>query len=116
MNTAFPYGLNDRVNIKSVQDAYSYVMENTSTNLSIYELFNKVPSRRTSKGGKKRTHQGININNNVFNPVQFMNSMHLPGSSDKHVFINFVRDKIMRLSKADTKTLFLHHFSNLTCI
>ena len=104
LNTAFPYGLNDRV---GRLDTYSHTMDNVSTNRSIYELFNKVTSKRTCKGGRKRN-KNITSGDSAFNPEQFMESIFQPSQSDKLFFINFVRNKIMSLNKADSKLLFLH--------
>lgn len=107
LNTIFPYGLNDRVYNKGILDSYSYVMDNTSTNLAIYELFNKVPSRRTNKGSRNRSSNSTN-SIEEFHPALFMESLSKPNHPDTLYFINYVRSKIMGLNKVDTKSLFLH--------
>ena len=48
LNTAFPYGLNDRINTYPIQDAYNHTLNNTCINNSIYETFNNTPSRRSN--------------------------------------------------------------------
>ena len=58
LNVAFPYGLNDRLIKKGVQDLYSHVMRNESSSSTVYELFDKVPSTRTKKAGRRR---GVNM-------------------------------------------------------
>ena len=106
LNTAFPYELNDRVNHFPVQDAYSYTMDNTSTNKSIYEVFIKISSRRTKKGGTRRN-RNRTADPVGFDPVTFMEDLLQPGANDIF-FINFVRTKIMSLNNPNTKKLFLH--------
>ena len=49
LNTLFPYGLNMEANFNKIQDAYKIIMANNS-NQTIYEVFNKEPSKRTSTG------------------------------------------------------------------
>ena len=53
LNVCFPYGLNDRISKKGVLDVYTHIMENKSNNKPVYELFNVIQSKRTSKGGKR---------------------------------------------------------------
>ena len=106
LNTAFPYGLNDRINVLPIKDAYSYTMENTCTNIAIYETFNKSPSRRTKRGGS-RTNQR-HTQESVFNPITFMDTIYSPAPDKHKFFINHVRYKIMSLNKVHTKELFLH--------
>ena len=108
LNTAFPYGLNDRVNHYPIQDAYNYTLENNSINKAVYEIFNKNPSRRTKKGGISRNHGNRNNLNSIFNPMEFMESLNSPDADGALFFINFVRNKIMNLNKPNSKALFLH--------
>ena len=107
LNVVFPYGLNDRINYHGIRDAYEYILNNSSTNLAIYELFNVIKSKRTGKGGKYRR----NINNSaeanhVFSSQEFMEMFRF--IEDRNIFINFVRNKVMHLNNVDTKSLFLH--------
>ena len=48
INTIFPYGLNDRIEINGIMEAYDYVTR-SSYNLPIYTLFNFVKNNRTKK-------------------------------------------------------------------
>ena len=80
---AFPYGLNDLV---------SYIMNNTSFNLSIYQLFNK--------GGRRWKHLQVNPQLSLFNPEEFMLSLHTLDIVCKDFYLNFVRNKIMSLKGA----------------
>ena len=105
LNTAFPYGLNDRINIPPINDAYSYTMGNTCTNQAIYETFNKLPSRRTKRGGSRNKRH---TQESVFNPITFMDTINSPEPDKQKFFINHVRYKIMSLNKVHTKELFLH--------
>ena len=57
LNTVFPYGLNNRINISNIQDAHEHVINNNDT--PIYSIFNTVKNNRTKKGSKKRN----NVNN-----------------------------------------------------
>jgi len=49
INTIFPYGLNDRIEINGIVDAYDYVTRH-SYDVPIYSLFNFVKNNRTNKG------------------------------------------------------------------
>ena len=107
LNVAFPYGLNDRLSKKGIQDVYSHVMENTSCNTAVYELFDKIPSKRTKKGGRKRN--GIIANGGQFDPDLFLRDLiELDNGEDKKLFIYYVRNVIMHLNNGNTKILFIH--------
>lgn len=106
LNTAFPYGLNDRINQSPINDAFHYTMNNTSINHSVYETFNKNPSRRTKKGGSRRN-QRHNADAN-FNAITFMDSLSIIQLDNNQFFINYVRNSIKSLNKEHTKDLFLH--------
>ena len=54
LNTIFPYGLNDRIEINGIMEAYDYVTR-SSYNLPIYTLLNFVKNNRTKKGSGHRT-------------------------------------------------------------
>ena len=104
LNTAFPYGLNDRIDAPPIQDAYNYTLNNTATNRAVYETFNKEPSRRTKKGGRRQNQQP----NTIFNPSIFMNNICDINIDQKELFINTIRSLVMALNKTSTKQLFLH--------
>lgn len=106
LNTAFPYGLNDRIDAPPIQDAYSYTLLNTATNHAIYETFNKVSSRRTKRGGSHRSRRQKTIN--MFDPIAFMDTITTTNMHRKELFTNHVRTQIMNLNKDSNKKLFLH--------
>ena len=95
LNTAFPYGLNDRINIPPIIDAYHYTMNNNSVNQSIYETFNKSSSRRTKRGGTRKNKQ--QHPEAIFDPVGFMNTISSPDSDYQGFYINYLRHNIMSL-------------------
>lgn len=107
LNVSFPYGLNDRVSKKGVQDVYAHVMENNCNNKTVYELFDVIPSRRSRKGGKRR-------NGNVpeepynFDPSMFMVDIMDANNIERKFFINHVRNNVMHLKNDYTKLLFIH--------
>ena len=107
LNVSFPYGLNDRISMKGIQDVYAHVMENNCNNKTAYEMFDVIPSKRTKKGGKRR-------NGNVSNePYEFDPSMFMVDIMDANIverkfFINHVRNKVMHLKNDYTKLLFIH--------
>ena len=105
LNTAFPYGLNDRIGAPSIQDAYKFTIKNSSVNKTIYETFTKEPSKRTKRGGKKKNNnQSITIV-----PHMFMNSLKITQHDIPNQFyINHIRTEIMKLGKENTKKLYLH--------
>ena len=59
INTIYPYGLNDRIDIDGIHDAYSYVINNGPK--FIYSLFNKVTNNRTKKGGQRHAIRNTNV-------------------------------------------------------
>lgn len=107
LNTAFPYGLNDRINIPPIHDAYNYTINNTCTDIAVYQTFNKTPSRRTKRGGTRTRQQQHQLISN-FNPVAFMDMINASVPDNPAFFINMVRSNIMKLNKEKTKSLFLH--------
>ena len=107
LNTAFPYGLNDRIDNPPIQDAYSYTINNTSNNHTVYETFNKEPSRRTKRAGRQRQLQHRLQEQIPFTPVDFMDTLNST-ITDSQLFINSIRTQVMTLNKDCTKQLFLH--------
>ena len=107
LNTAFPYGLNDRINSPPIKDAYSFTKENRSINIPIYNTFNKIPSRRSKRGGRHRNNSAVLVDSS-FNADLFMDNINSPQLDNHQFYINFVRDQIMSLNKSNTKMLFLH--------
>ena len=69
LNTIFPYGLNNRIDLEGITDAYQH-MKNDS-DIPIYTLFNLVKNNRTSRGS------GINIIHRVdtFDPGKFIENI-----------------------------------------
>ena len=58
--TIFPYGLNDRTDIKDIHDAYEHIIMNRSTT-TIYSTFNPVQAARNERGprGSRKNRQEI---------------------------------------------------------
>lgn len=108
LNVAFPYGLNDRLSKKGVQDVYTHVMDNCANNIPVYELFNKIPSKRTKKGGRKRNGSNLLPVNDTFDACSFMVDLLDLSYEDKTFFVHYVRNKVMHLNKDYTKKLFIH--------
>ena len=53
LNTIFPYGLNSRIDIHGIHDAYEHVKSGNT--IPIYKTFNNVKNNRTHRGtGKKK--------------------------------------------------------------
>lgn len=108
INTAFPYGLNDRINAPQIKDAFKYSKMNTTANHTIYETFHKSPSRRTKRGGKSRNDNRIRNVEDVFIVDDFMNQFSTMLLVQDTFCFNFIRNKIMQLNLKNTKALFLH--------
>ena len=70
INSIFPYGLNDRIEINGIMDAYDYVTR-SSYDAPIYTLFNFVKNNRTKKGSGghngRDTFQATNFVDNIIN-------------------------------------------------
>ena len=109
LNVSFPYGLNDLLSKKGVVDVYNHVMENNSNNTTIYEqLFEKIPSRRAKRGGRK-------VNGNTprdildsFDASTFMINLMYADINERKSFILHVRNKVMHMTNDCTKLLFIH--------
>ena len=48
LNTIYPYGLNNRIDLRGIKDAHDHIKYNYET--AIYTLFNEVKNNRTKKG------------------------------------------------------------------
>ena len=85
LNTIFPYGLNSRIDIEGIHDAYDHVK--SGNRKPIYKTFNTIKNSRTHRGsGKNSTRNKMyknnpintneNFNNdNIFNPAIFVSSI-----------------------------------------
>ena len=64
LNTAFPYGLNDRVDGAKISNSYAHATNDKSA-IPIYNNFNYVKSNRTKRGSgiNNRTNNNNNTNN-----------------------------------------------------
>ena len=105
INTVFPYGLNDRTDVKGIFDAYDFVVSNRSK-IPIYSVFNKVVVTRGTRGrGRGRYRDNI-----LFKPDEFICSiMEYNGNNP----FKKTRNDIMALTKQHTKELFLFAITHL---
>ena len=71
LNTIFPYGLNSRIDISGIHDAYQHVK--SISNIPIYTVFNIVKNNRT-KGGAGNTNFLDNETTQI-NPAEFISSI-----------------------------------------
>ena len=72
LNTAFPYGLNDRVDGADIPNTYEYAT-NLKSAIPIYSNFNFVKNNRTKRGsGINKT---LNNTNVAFDPVKFISDL-----------------------------------------
>ena len=99
LNTIYPYGMNDRTDIKGIHDAYDHVMNSTS-NVTIYSVFNKVFTERGKKGKGNNRKQYPTLN---FVPDIFI--CDIINNVENHY--KYARNCIMSLSKILTKDLYL---------
>ena len=101
LNTAFPYGLNSRVNIQGIHDSYNHVINNNPK--AIYYIFNQVKNNRTKKGsGINRKIKKLAIP--IFNTKDFIES--IVGNVGTSI-ANICRELIMNLQMQKIKILFL---------
>ena len=82
LNTIFPYGLNNRIDILGIHDAHEHVKSGDA--VPIYKTFNTVKNNRTCRGSGKNkltnTNSLVNLggvssiipNPNLFNPKSFL--------------------------------------------
>ena len=104
LNTIFPYGLNNRIDINGIKDSYDHIKYNKE--LAIYTLFNEVKNNRTKRGS------GLNQRNlqqieelNTFDAKEFISSMTINVNNSVH---KHCRKLIMGLKLDKVKTLFLY--------
>ena len=71
LNTIFPYGLNNRIDISGIRDAYQHAK--STSNRPIYSVFNIVKNNRTKRGSGNRATDGNVVN--PFNPTEFISSI-----------------------------------------
>ena len=109
LGMAFPYSLNDRISTAGIQDSYSHIMENTSLNKPVYDIFDKIPSKRTKRGGRNSQNL-VAVNNSIpfsFSVIDFMENDIMNINCGDFSTME-VRTKVMALNKAHTKELFIH--------
>ena len=111
LNTVFPYGLNDRTNVKDFHDTF-HVVNNQKNSKAVYSIFNKNANRRTARGRK------TNNDNTRFNPIRCTNKfipseyvdrlLAIIGQLDNHEVIRRCRTEIFAMKLVDCNKLFLH--------
>ena len=104
LNTAYPYGLNDRIDVKGIHDAYSHIHNYSET--PIYSIFNKVINNRVVCNKSKAT-LPINesLKQSVFDAHTFVK--HLSELKSLN-FIHDCRKKLMDLKIKHIKLLIIH--------
>ena len=90
LNTIFPYGLNNRIDIKGIHDAFQHTKSNS--NIPIYSLFNTVKNNRTKRGGG--TAVDIDAPSLTFEPEEFISEI---DNSNSQSIANKCRKEIMKL-------------------
>ena len=111
LNTVFPYGLNDRCNVKDFHDTFKIVTDQINSK-AVYSIFNKNPNRRTARGLK--TNNGntrfIPIRcTNKFIPSEFVDRLlAILGQLDNQEVIRRCRTEIFATKLIDCNKLFLH--------
>lgn len=104
INTIYPYGLNDRIDINGIHDAYGYVTNNGPK--QIYSLFNKVVIKRSKRGGRRKNKNNINgMDTPTFQADTFVDILLLLSTRN---IIHDTRKAIMSLKYPDTRTLLLY--------
>ena len=115
LNTIFPYGLNNRIDIQGIHDAHEHVKSGNA--MPIYRTFNTVKNNRTCRGsGKNKPGNDISpsnleeiISNSqnriLFNPEAFITSItdNVNFNIHKHC-----RKLIMNLKLAEVRKLIIH--------
>lgn len=100
LNTIFPYGLNNRIDIGGIHDASQHV--ESSSNVPIYTLFNFVKINRTKRGSRSNNTNNTNIH---FSATSFIND--LAESNTQHL-AKKSRLEIMRLKIKTVHELLIH--------
>ena len=111
LNTIFPYGLNDRTNVKDFHDTFNVVTEHKNSK-AVYSIFNKHPNRRTARGLKTNNDNArftpIRCTNK-FIPSEFVNRLLvILGQLDNQEVILRCRTEIFASKLIDCNKLFLH--------
>ena len=99
LKTAYPYGLNDRINNISVTS--------TKDNLCIYQAFFKDNSMSTPKNNRVRSK---NKNTRYVDMNEFLDDI-CTNSINKSNFVKYVKGKILGLSRSKAKVL-VNYLSN----
>ena len=71
LNTIFPYGLNSRIDICGIHDAYQHVK--STSNIPIYSVFNIVKNNCTKRGSGNTAIPNDEFT--PFNPVDFISKI-----------------------------------------
>ena len=111
LNTVFPYGLNDRTNVKDFHDTYNVVTE-LKHSKAVYSIFNKNPNRRTARGQKSNNGNAsftpIHCTN-AFDPAEYLDQLvQIIGQLPKEEVIRRCRTEIFATKLFDCNKLFLH--------
>lgn len=99
LSTAFPYGLNERIDSKKIVNAEQDIL---SSKICIYKLFDIVPSARTARGRNSQLPQGGTEEEIETTAEDFFNNIH----SDN--FPRNIRTNINSSKLVYVKKLFLH--------
>ena len=101
LNSAFPYGLNDRVDWADIRDTYDHVINNKSSK-SIYSNFNFQKNNRTKRGS------GINKKLSQRVPLDLDKLINNIIEETKDKICNQARKSIMKLNITDIRKLLIH--------
>ena len=106
LNSIFPYGLNNRINVYGIKDSYNHTKYNSG--IPVYSLFNLVKNNRTKRGSgiNHKNVNGIEVDCvEEFNVEDFINKI-----ADNVVFniAKHTRKLIMPLKIDEVKVLFIY--------
>ena len=107
LNTVFPYGLNDRTDVNGIHDAYEHIIMNRSE-VTIYSTFNQVKIERSNEGrqrAKKQRSQEV--------PLDCLKLLKELLELDTDNPLHHIRNKIMSLTKLQTKDLYIYTIKNI---
>ena len=109
LNSIYPYGLNNRIEVDNVKDAYDHIKYNNDK--PIYSLFNKVKNNRTKRGSRRNRNNIIpGIDNNSFNVQNFISACVINVGANIHKHCSSL---IMSLTLEKVKSLFIYINSHL---
>ena len=110
LNTTFPYGLNDRVDVGGIRDSYIHMKANNRK--PIYSTFNKVPTKRGKKAGNNNKHVDfdasifiedlftLDTNNFVWLCKKMILGLKLPEVKELLIYVtSSINNKVMKESK-----------------